>query len=91
MDAAQVSRWSGHDIDLTQPLPSDLIVMAADVDPTIIEVATPYLAMAAPPSSLLAVEPKARQVYETGWRPDLPPGPSRDELATLVTTTVATA
>ncbi len=91
MDAAQVSRWSGHDIDLTKPLPSDLIVMAAAVDPTIIDIATPYLAMAAPPSSLLAVEPKARQVYETGWRPDVPPGPSRDELASLVTTTVGTA
>ena len=34
MDAAQVSRWSGHDIDLTKRLPSDLIVTAAEADPT---------------------------------------------------------
>ena len=91
MDAAQVSRWSGHDIDLTKRLPSDLIVTAAEADPSIIDRAGPYLAMAALPDSLRGFEPRAREIYQTGWRPDVAPGPSRDELASLVMDTVATA
>ena len=40
--------------------------------------------MLAPPSSLDAVQARARDIYATGWRPPLPPGPTRDELAGLV-------
>ena len=40
--------------------------------------------MLAPPSSLDAVQARARDIYATGWRPPLPPGPTRDELASLV-------
>jgi hypothetical protein len=29
------------------------------------------------------VEPLARAVYETGWRPSLASGPTRDELAEI--------
>ena len=40
--------------------------------------------MTAGPSSLEAVEPRARAVYASGWRPDFDPGPSRRELVELV-------
>jgi len=45
----------------------------------------PYQAMLAPPSSLNAVQAGARDTYATGWRPPKPPGPTRDQLVSLVT------
>ena len=45
----------------------------------------PYQAMLAPPGSLDAVQARAREIYASGWRPPTPPGPSRQELAALVT------
>ena len=41
--------------------------------------------MQAPPASLDAVQQRAREIYASGWRPPVPAGPSRDELAELVT------
>jgi len=84
-DADLIRRWSGQDIDLARPLPPDLIIAAAHADPEIARAAGPYLAMLAPPASLDAVQARARDLYATGWRPPAPPGPTRDELAALVT------
>ena len=84
-DADLIRRWSGQDIDLTRPLPPDLIIAAAQADPEIAKAAGPYPAMLAPPASLDAVQARARDIYATGWRPPVPPGPTRDELADLVT------
>lgn len=84
-DAELIRRWSGHDVDLTRPLPSDLIMAATEVDPEMLKVVGPYLAMVALPASLAAVEPRAREIYASGWRPPVPEGPTRDELAELVT------
>jgi 2-polyprenyl-6-methoxyphenol hydroxylase-like FAD-dependent oxidoreductase len=84
-DADLVRRWSGQDVDLTRPLPPDLIIAAAQADPEIAKAAGPYLAMLAPPSSLDAVQARTRAIYATGWRPPMPPGPNRDELASLIT------
>lgn len=83
-DAELIRRWSGHDVDLTRPLPSDLITAATEVDPEMLKVVGPYMAMLAPPASLAAVEPRAREIYASGWRPPVPDGPTRDELAELV-------
>lgn len=83
MDDALRQRWDGNDVDLSQPLPSDLIMEAAQVDPAIAPVIGPYAAMSVGPESLRAVEPLARAVYETGWRPSLAPGPSRADLAKI--------
>ena len=47
------------------------------------------MTMQAGPSSLDAVEPRARAVYEGGWRPPLPEGPSRAELVDVVAAAVA--
>jgi 2-polyprenyl-6-methoxyphenol hydroxylase-like FAD-dependent oxidoreductase len=83
MDDSLRDRWDGNDVDLSQPLPSDLIMEAAQVDPAIGPAIGPYAAMMAGPASLRVVEPLARAVYETGWRPSLAPGPTRDELAEI--------
>jgi 2-polyprenyl-6-methoxyphenol hydroxylase-like FAD-dependent oxidoreductase len=84
IDDQRVARWAGAGVDLTSPLPSDLILEAAQVRPEIMEHAAGYLSMAALPSSLRAAEPLAREVYAGGWRPSYAPGPSRDELAEIV-------
>jgi hypothetical protein len=84
-DADLIRRWSGQDVDLTRPLPSDLIMAAVQADPEMIEVVRPYLAMLALPDSLDAVQDRARAIYASGWRPPIPPGPTREELAALVT------
>jgi 2-polyprenyl-6-methoxyphenol hydroxylase-like FAD-dependent oxidoreductase len=84
-DAELIRRWSGHDVDLTRPLPSDLIMAATEVDPEMLKVVGPYMAMVALPASLAAVEPRAREIYAGGWRPPVPDGPTRDELVELVT------
>ena len=84
-DADLIRRWSGQDVDLTRRLPSDLMVAAVQADPELITVVGPYQAMLAPPGSLDAVQARAREIYASGWRPPIPPGPSRQELADLVT------
>jgi len=89
MDDCLRRRWSGEDIDLTARLPSDLIMMAAEVDPAISAAVMPYLTMTAPPTCLDPVEPLARAVYETGWRPQPSPGPTRAELSRLIGSTPA--
>jgi len=89
MDTSLVRRWSGEPIDPGAPLPSDLILEAAQERPEIMAAAGGYLRMAAPPASLREAEPIAREVYAAGWRPAYSPGPSRDELAAIVARAVA--
>jgi 2-polyprenyl-6-methoxyphenol hydroxylase-like FAD-dependent oxidoreductase len=84
LDAAHVDRWNGSDIDLGAPLPSDLILAAAEVRPEIMESAQGYLSMAALPATLRRAEPIAREVYAAGWRPAYAPGPTGEELAEIV-------
>ena len=77
-------RWSGGDVDLDRPLPSDLITAVAVVDPSLMRVIGPYFGMQALPSSLRAIEPRAREIYAGGWRLPVPEGPDRAELVELV-------
>lgn len=84
-DADLIRRWSGQDVDLTRPLPPDLITAAAQADPEIMKAVGPYQAMLTLPGSLDAVQARARDIYASGWRPPIPPGPTREELADLVT------
>jgi 2-polyprenyl-6-methoxyphenol hydroxylase-like FAD-dependent oxidoreductase len=88
MDSARAARWSGAEVNLDVPLPSDLVLATASVDETVRAGIGPYLAMAGTPDSLAPVEPVARGVYETGWRPAYAEGPSRDELARIVSSTL---
>jgi 2-polyprenyl-6-methoxyphenol hydroxylase-like FAD-dependent oxidoreductase len=82
-DTDRVRRWSGQDIDLARPLPSDLVVAAAEADPELHAVVEPYTAMLALPASLAPAEPRARSIYADGWRPPVPAGPGIDEYAAL--------
>jgi 2-polyprenyl-6-methoxyphenol hydroxylase-like FAD-dependent oxidoreductase len=84
-DAELARRWAGGDVDLTRPLPSDLIVAATEADPTLFPLVGPYLGMRALPASLDLARPRATDIYASGWRPRVPDGPTRDELADLVT------
>jgi 2-polyprenyl-6-methoxyphenol hydroxylase-like FAD-dependent oxidoreductase len=84
MDDAVRRFWAGEELDLAERLPSVVIMAAAQVDPEIGRGIGPYLSMEAGPDSLAAVEPLARAVYATGWRPQPDPGPTRRELVELV-------
>jgi 2-polyprenyl-6-methoxyphenol hydroxylase-like FAD-dependent oxidoreductase len=88
MDEDQRRRWEGGDVDLSERLPSNLILAAAEVDPAIGPALAPYLMMSAGPSCLDEVEPRARAVFASGWRPAFADGPSRAELAELVAHTL---
>jgi hypothetical protein len=72
-DTDLIRRWSGQDVDLTRPLPPDLVIAAAQADPGLIKVIGPYQAMLALPASLDAVQARARAIYASGWRPPIPP------------------
>ena len=85
-DAELARRWAGADIDLTRPLPSDLIAAATEADPSLLPLIAPYLGMRALPISLEPAQPRARQIYAEGWRPPIPDGPTREELAHLIAT-----
>ena len=90
MDESLRRRWAGAEIDLSGPrLPSDLVMAAAKVDERIGPAIGPYLSMEALPAVLDPVEPFARAVYATGWRPRLADGPSRRELVEIVERTAA--
>jgi 2-polyprenyl-6-methoxyphenol hydroxylase-like FAD-dependent oxidoreductase len=86
MDADAVRRWEGGDVDLTRRLPSDRILAAAEKDPAIGPATGGYLSMLELPSCLDPVEPLARAVYASGWRPAFTPGPTRRELREVVAT-----
>ena len=84
MDQDMVRRWEGGDVDVTRRLPSDLILAAGAADPAIEQGTGGYVSMLELPSSLDPVEPLARAVYESGWRPPFTPGPTRGELRDIV-------
>jgi 2-polyprenyl-6-methoxyphenol hydroxylase-like FAD-dependent oxidoreductase len=84
MDGDAVRRWEGGDVDVTRRLPSDLILAAAERDTGIGPATMGYLGMMDLPSSLDPVEPLARAVYRSGWRPQFTPGPDRRELREVV-------
>ena len=84
MDTDTVRRWEGGDVDVSRRLPSDLIHAAGEADPAIQRGTGGYVSMLELPSSLDPVEPLARAVYETGWRPAPAAGPNRSELREIV-------
>jgi len=85
MDDATQRRWAGEDVDLGQPLPSDIILAAvAQADPALQPAAGGYLFMSALPASLGALEPRVRELLAGGWRPSPAPGPDRAELGEIV-------
>jgi hypothetical protein len=85
-DADEVQLWGGGDVDLTRPLTSGWIVMATAHDQSMMRIVGPYLGMDALPATLRAAEPRAREIYASGWRPVIPAGPTRDDLVELIAT-----
>ena len=90
-DTERMRRWAGEDVDVTRRLPSDLIVAAVAADPVLSDVVGPYTTMDALPASLAPAQPRAREIYATGWRPPVPDGPTRAELSEVVSRTPAAA
>ncbi len=90
-DAALLRLWAGTPIDPDGPLTSEFIAVCSEADPSLLEHVGPYLAMEALPSSLRAAEAGARAVLASGWRPPVPPGPTRDDLVELVRSAAVSA
>lgn len=90
-DADLARRWAGGDVDTTRRIPTDLILAATEAAPQLMPVVGPFMGMQALPASLDAIEPQVRALYAGGWRPAIPAGPSRDDLAALVADAVAAA
>jgi 2-polyprenyl-6-methoxyphenol hydroxylase-like FAD-dependent oxidoreductase len=86
-DADLISRWHGEAIDFSRPLASDLICSLADLDPSVMPVVGAYWGMLADPSVLSSIEQRAREALQSGFRPSVPPGPTRDELIDLISST----
>ena len=84
IDTGAVRRWQGEEVDLSQPLTTDLVAAAAAADPRIMEHAGGYFSMTALPATLAPAEPLARAVFESGWRPPYAAGPTRDELVAII-------
>jgi hypothetical protein len=91
VDAERMRRWGGHDVDLGRPLPSDLIVAAAEAEPQLNKVVRPYVTMDALPDSLAPAAPRAREIFAGGWRPTPPEGPTLEGLISVVSRTPAAA
>jgi 2-polyprenyl-6-methoxyphenol hydroxylase-like FAD-dependent oxidoreductase len=83
-DAGLIARWRGEPIDLTKPMPSDLICALAEIDKTVMPLVGAYQGMFAKPAALSAVEERAREAFQSGFRPAIPQGPTRDELVDLI-------
>lgn len=79
-DRTLLRRFAGDDIDLTDRIPSDVIVAAAEVDESLKPYAGMYGGMIAGPDILDAAEPRVRELLAEGWRPKTP-GPTGPELA----------
>jgi 2-polyprenyl-6-methoxyphenol hydroxylase-like FAD-dependent oxidoreductase len=79
-DRTLLERFAGHDIDLDDRIPSDVICAAAEADPSLRPYAGMYFGMVAGPEVLDAAEPRVRELLAEGWRPATP-GPSRAALA----------
>lgn len=88
-DVRVARRWAGADVDLAERIPSDLVVAAAMHDKSLMSTVGPYLAMLSLPQTLDAVQPQARDLFTAGWRPPVPEGPTRDDLAALVSQVAA--
>jgi hypothetical protein len=86
-DASLLRRWRGVDLDPDALIPSDVICAAAAVDPSLIPLVQPYLAMIATPETLQAGADRVRELLRAGWRPSFDEGPTRDEVAAAVAET----
>jgi hypothetical protein len=90
-DATLLRRFRGEDLDVDAQIPSDVICAAGEVDPSLAPMVMAYQAMFGTPDVLRPAQERVREILRTGWRPALADGPSRDELAAVITDSLATA
>lgn len=85
-DAAIARRFAGEQLDPDGPITADVIVEAAQQEPSLMPLVGRYLGMLQLPSSLVAAEEVTRQLLRSGWRPPYAAGPTRDELVDITRT-----
>jgi 2-polyprenyl-6-methoxyphenol hydroxylase-like FAD-dependent oxidoreductase len=88
-DADLVRQFAGEDVDVSRPLTTGRIIAATEADRSMMRVVGPFLGMETLPASLAEVEPRAREIYRSGWRAPVPDGPDRDELVALISPLLA--
>jgi hypothetical protein len=82
-DRTLLRRFAGDDIDLSDRIPSDVIVAAAEADESLKPFAMMYGGMVAGPDILDAAEERVRELLTSGWRPHTP-GPTGPDLAEAI-------
>ena len=87
-DAAILRRFAGEPLGPDGPLTADVVVDAAQHEPSMMAVVGPYLGMLQPPCSLAAAEEPTRKLLRSGWRPRYANGPTRDQLVDLMRSAV---
>jgi len=90
-DEVTLRRWRGEPLDLAGPIAPDLVMTAAQADPSIRPAVAPYNAMLSTSACLDPVRERARQILASGWRPPPPPGPARTELISAIEAGLASA
>ncbi len=68
-DESILRRLTGGELDLAQPVTADVVCSAAAVDPTLMSLVGPYLALLAGPDILDGATPRVRRLLADGWRP----------------------
>jgi 2-polyprenyl-6-methoxyphenol hydroxylase-like FAD-dependent oxidoreductase len=81
-DRTMLHRFAGGRLDLTEPIPSDVICAAAAVDPSIAPLAGQYVGMTAGPDVLDPAQGRVRALLQQGWQPPTV-GPALADLAAL--------
>ncbi len=84
IDAGLISRWRGEPIDVSGPLPPDLVAGIVEADPSVGPIVGPYYAMRSTSECLQPLQSRAVELYASGWRPAEPEGPTHAELVEAV-------
>jgi hypothetical protein len=88
-DQVLAGRWAGEPLDLSGPIAPDLVMTAAQADPSIMAAVAPYNAMLSTSACLDPVRERAREILASGWRPPMPHGPTRTELLAAIRSELA--
>lgn len=82
-DASLLRRFHGEPLSPDVPIPSDVVLAAAEGRPEWMPIAGPYAGMLAGPAILDQLREPVAQMLRDGWRPDVK-GPRRAELTGTV-------
>jgi 2-polyprenyl-6-methoxyphenol hydroxylase-like FAD-dependent oxidoreductase len=89
-DAALLARWAGRPVQADGPIGLEELVSAAhECHPEWMTTLMPFFAMVSMPAALDPLRAGVREMVRAGWQPAEPDGPTRDELAALIDTSLA--